>query len=123
MILMYLFSVLHHALTNITAKESINQRFYTTLKASIENAIAIDDSINDIYIDLHTLSDVLIKALSYNLEGFTDKFYLYVNSYYSDLTPCSYACKTVNVRLRINVNITFTYDKSYRLSLEENDYV
>lgn len=113
-----MFSVTNYI--NITAKESINQRFYTSLKASLENAIVVDVAANDIYIDTHSLSDILIDTLSYNLVDFTNKFYLYINSYYSDLTPCTYACKTVNVRLKVNVNITFTYDKSYKLSLEEN---
>lgn len=113
-----MFSVTNYV--NMTAKESINQRFYTSLKASLENAIVVDVAANDIYIDTHSLSDILIDTLSYNLVDFTNKFYLYINSYYSDLTPCTYACKTVNVRLKVNVNITFTYDKSYKLSLEEN---
>lgn len=105
---------------NMTAKESINQRFYTSLKSSLENSITLNDSLDDVYIDLHTLSNVLSKTLSYNLIDFADNFYLYINSYYNDLTPCTYACKTVNVRLKVNVNVTFTYDKSYKLSLEEN---
>lgn len=105
---------------NITAKESINQRFYTSLKSSLENSIVLNDSLDDIYIDLHTLSNVLSKTLSYNLIDFADNFYLYINSYYNDLTPFTYACKTLNVRLKVSVNVTFTYDKSYKLSLEEN---
>ena len=62
---------------NITAKESINQRFYTSLKSSLENSIVLNDSLDDIYIDLHTLSNVLSKTLSYNLIDFADNFYLY----------------------------------------------
>ena len=109
-----------NSFTNMTAKESINQRFYTSLKTSLENSITLNADLSDAYIDLTTLSNVLAKTLSYNLVDFADKLYLYVNSYYNDLTPCTYACKTVNVRLKVKVNVTFTYDKSYKLSLEEN---
>ena len=113
-----IFSI--NSFTNMTAKESINQRFYTSLKTSLENSITLNSDLSDAYIDLSILSDGLIKILSYNLVDFADNFYLYINSYYSDLTPCTYACKTVNVRLKVKVNVTFTYDKSYKLSLEEN---
>lgn len=102
---------------NFTTVESIDQRFYTSLKTSSESAIAINNQTLEVYFDKNTLKNNLVRVLNKNLKGLISEYSLYINYYYADLTPCVYACKTVNVRLVSEISITCNFDKEYQIQL------
>jgi len=106
---------------NFTTVESIDQRFYTSLKTSSESAITINNQTMEVYFDKNTLKNNLIRVLNKNLSGLISEYSLYINYYYTDLTPCNYACKTVNVRLVSEINLTCNFDKEYQIKIGQTN--
>ena len=102
--------------TNTITYNSINQRFYSALKSSAENSIVYSGDI--IYFDKYTLNQRLNTLLKNELKEIVrDKYYVYINYIYADGTACSYRCKNVNIRLKVTISATSTYDKAYFLTI------
>lgn len=106
---------------NFTTVESIDQRFYTSLKTISESSVTINNQTLEIYFDKSTLKNNLIQLLNKNLSGLISEYSLYINYYYADLTPCLYACKTVNIRLVSEISITCVFDKEYQMRLSQTN--
>ena len=102
--------------TNTITYHSIDQRFYSSLKSAAENSITYSGDI--IYFDKYILSQKINGLLTHELKKIiSKKYYIYINYYYGDGTVCSYRCKNVNIRLRIEISTTATYDKAYSLTI------
>lgn len=111
---LFLFSLVNF--TNTITYHSIDQRFYASLKSSAENSIIYSGS--TIYFDKYTLSTTLNDLLTRELKVIsTKKYYVFINYYYRDGTACSYQCKSVNIRLKVDISSTATYNKAYSLTI------
>ncbi|MCH5179881.1 MAG: hypothetical protein J1F32_01540 [Erysipelotrichales bacterium] len=111
---LFLFSLANF--TNTITYNSIDQRFYSSLKSSAENSIVYSGDI--IYFDKYLLNVTLNDLLTRELKVISPKkYYVYINYYYGDGTACSYRCKSVNIRLKVGISSTATYDKAYSLTI------
>ncbi len=113
-VLMFSFTIMNF--TNTILYNSIDQRFYSSLKSTAENSIAYDGDI--LYFDKYILNQKINKLLKYELiDIVSNKYYLYINYFYGDGTVCTYRCKMVNIRLKVVISSTATYDKAYSLTI------
>lgn len=116
-IILFCFSIVNF--TNTIFYSSIDNRFYSSLKSACENSIAYQG--DEIFFDKFTLKHELKILLNNNLSRNLEKYKIYINYYYADLTPCNYHCQTVNVRLKVEISNTSTYDKAYFIKLVKNN--
>ncbi|MCH5171865.1 MAG: hypothetical protein J1F31_03420 [Erysipelotrichales bacterium] len=113
-ICLFSFSLINF--TNTITYHSIDQRFYSALKSSAENSIVYSGDV--IYFDKYNLNQKLNELLKRELKDIvSEKYYVYINYNYSDGTACSYRCKNVNIRLKVYISTTATYDKAYELMI------
>ena len=97
----------------------VDQRFYSSVKSVCENSIMFNDASFEVYYDKYTLKTKLIATLNKNLRGYIDNYELFISYYYVDYTPCNYACKNVDIRLKVDIQWFKQFNKAYLMSIKE----
>ena len=105
--------------SNAIIYQSIDNRFYSSLKSACENSISYNGV--QLYFNKAKLKSNLQVILNKNLSKIAHKYKLYVTLCYQDGNACQFKCKVAYIRLEIDISSTSTFDKAYYMTIGQNN--